>query len=81
MEGKKILAKNSSKTRHESNNDFPLEDPSDRVREFKRAQTRVDMHTGVVVRERCFFCFCCWLSFYSIFSSFFSHHQFYLSSL
>ena len=43
----------------------PLKDPSDRVREFKREQARVDMHTRVVVRAS--FCFC-WLSFYSIYS-------------
>jgi len=47
----KFLAKIRYKKRYESNNDFPLiKDPSDRVREFKREQTRVDMHTGVVVR-------------------------------
>ena len=48
--GGKILAKIRYKKRYESNNDFPVKDPSDRVREFKREQTRVDMHTGVVVR-------------------------------
>jgi hypothetical protein len=34
--GGKILAKIRYKKRYESNNDFPLEDPSDRVWEFKR---------------------------------------------
>lgn len=69
----KFLAKIRYKKRYESNNDFPLKDPSDRVREFKREQARVDMHTRVVVRASfcfCFFCFC------SIFSSFFSHQKF-----
>ena len=46
--------KNFSKIRYkkiyESNNDFPVKDPSGRVREFKREQARVDMHTRVVVR-------------------------------
>lgn len=46
----KILAKIRYKKRYESNNDFPVKDPSGRVREFKREQARVDMHTRVVVR-------------------------------
>ena len=48
--GGKILAKIRYKKRYESNNDFPVKDPSGRVREFKREQARVDMHTRVVVR-------------------------------
>ena len=46
----KFLAKIRYKKRYESINDFPVKDPSGRVREFKREQARVDMHTRVVVR-------------------------------
>jgi hypothetical protein len=46
----KFLAKIRYKKRYESNNDFPVKDPSGRAREFKREQARVDMHTRVVVR-------------------------------